>query len=1107
MTRTATVWIGIVTLVFGGNAGGAAEPAGSVLQVLQIDEHFGVAHPRQVIDFDLQQPVDPAKVHVVDAAGQPVLFQVLDGGKKVAIQTDLPAHQSRRWQLIQGAAPKQLPSEVTVAEHQEKGRSVYQITNGLTGVRVPMPVKMPAALWKPPNDLFNYGPSSPRLFLPAPVQGVLYRDGKWSATGPNGLVCLANKLINMEVRFLEKGPLKVVAQVGYTVEHPEYRYGAEQLKPAGRASYRCTITLLAGQPSVLFEEDTDLEMTWSMDLYDGLQPTTARYRGHSAKKKEYGAEPDGQVLRPGHARRPVDATVELRYDKPMRPSYTRTDTSWAPLSVWDRWAGNTGWYWQLLDAQAPAQANLVGFFAGRAGQAVGAANSGVCLFTQPAAADQPGARPKAGLSVSSYRRSASGQLFLQSRFQWGLFVGTKGHDLKPPAEVQPINQQMNLHGGFNLNKIHRYTLDFPDPPGGYGGLYMDRKAVAALLQKLRADKGGPNGKGFHGYLYNVDPPSRPLIDMWADPGGAKLQTAVAAVNQTAHEMLTAFVHGLGIYDPHYSYWHGGLAMMRHGVWIDQILADPRTTEEQRRQLKAAAVLFGNVLWDNDFVPMDNPHGLNLGTANMPVQQSGYRDFYALLLARHPTMIERAKLVDTRVRATVRRLINESGAEIGCPHYMGASFAPTLNTLMQLKQLGKDDPFRTESRLANFAAFYLNLLTPPEPRVGGKRALISLGDGSTEPSELFGVLGTGFRDADPALSARLMAAWHACGKPHSSFFGTTLLMIDDSLPATDPKLGDVSIPGYCSVLRHGWGTPNETAVWFVNGDHYSDHRHNDHGSLVIYALGKPLAIDWGSLYTPQAPGAYMHSGVVLEKEIGHAWDKDGPSLKAGGAWRESTLETFASFAEGAYARARFKAGQTVWTRAVLSIHADERQPILVIRDTFSGEGAQAAKVLTLNLMAEGDVETPAGKVAPALRRHPVKDHKGEEQDQLPSASRPFAVPAGAQRLGFKGKYDVDWDVYVVGDESQQALIGNWAVTPLGGFITDQEERQHILRVRGNGTFTTVILPWRRGEKPEGLSVSREGDAVVVKSATGTARIEPTGYTYAHKERSVTRRWDK
>ncbi len=1072
--------------------------AGQAGQTFRIQEHFGVAHPMQVIDFDLTSNVDPSQVHLVNESGQSVPFQILDDGKKIAVQTDLPAGASRRWQLVDGSAPESVKDGIQVATYQDQGRSLYQITNGLTGIRVPMPVQGPSPRYRPLADLFNYGPSYPRLFLPAPVQGILYRDGKWTAAGPNGVVFLANQLLRMDVRFLEKGPLKTVVQVSYLVEHPEYRYGQTRLAPAGRGEYRCTITVQAGQPSILFEEDTDLEMTWSINLYEGLQPTKGRYRGHHASKKEFGYEPDGQTYRLSHNRPPLDAEVDL-FDKAAIPTYTPGPGRGRWLSAWDPWAFDTGYYWQLFNPNASAEANLVGVFAGRASLARGAGASGVSVLTMPASEKRR--QPVAGLTVASYRRSASNQLFPRSHFHWGLFVGTKGTDLRPPTEIQPINRQMNLHGGFNLNKIHRYSPDFPDPPGGYGGLYMDRRAVETIKRKLT----GPQGKAFHSYLYNTEPTARPLVDMWSDRSGAKRSSAIREVLKTATDMLNAYVNGGGIYSFHWGYWHGGLAMMRHGIWIDQILADPRSTAEERRQIKSAAVLFANVLWDNDFVPLDNDTGLNLGTANMPVQQTGYRDFYALLLSRHPTMAERAGRVRDHAHALVQRLVNEYGAEIGCPHYIGASFAPTLNTLLQLKQLGPEDPFRTEPRLAKFAEFYLNLQTPPEPRVGRKRAFISLGDSSTEPAELFGVLATAFRDADPTLSARLMGAWHANGKPHSGFFGTTLLMIDEDLPAADPKLGDANFPGYYSVLRHGWGTPAETAVWFVNGDHYSDHRHADHGSVIIYALGKPLSVDWGSLYTPHAGGAYLHSGVVLEKALGHAWDKDSPSLDAGGWWTHSTQTAFATFAEGAYARAQFQSGKTTWTRSVLSLRCDERHPILVLRDSFTGADANAPKVLTLNLMATGEVDTPAGRMNPTLRLHPAREYKGGAADQLPSTGRPFDLRSGVNRLGFRGKHDVDWDVYTVSEEPQQAVIGNWAVTPWGMHVTDKEERQHILRVRGTRTFTTVILSWRRGEKPDELSVRNEGDAVVVKTAEGTVRIEPNGYTCAGKRKSLSRRF--
>ena len=684
----------------------------------------------------------------------------------------------------------------------------------------------------------------------------------------------------------------------------------------------------------------------------------------------------------------------------------------------------------------------------------------------------------------------------------------KGKDLGKATEVQNIARQMNLHGGFNLNKIHRLTLDFPDPPQGYGSLYMDREALAALKQKLREDSAGPHGKGYHAWLYRAEPYSRPLVDMWKDESGGKLDAAVAAVRKTAHGMLDAYVNGDGIYDFHYHYWHGGLAMMRHGIWIDQILSDERSTGEQRRQMKAAATLFANVLWDNDLVPLDNAHGLNLGTANMPVQQTGYRHFYAVMLARHPAMRENARRVEESVRRMVKRLINKHGAEIGCPHYMGASFAPTLNTLLQIKQQGKSDPFAQEPRLAKFAEFFMQLMTPPEPRLDGKRGFIPLGDGSIEPSEMLGELATGFRDANPELSKRLMGMWLENGKPHSGFFGCTFFMIDERLPQASPNLGDASFPGYMSVLRNDYGTRNETAVWLIAGDWHSDHRHNDHGSVIIYALGQPLSNDWSAIYTPHTPGSYTKSAVVFADSIKGGWAKDSPGVNVGTAWRSgSEQEKLRSFPEGAYTRAWMKTGskdkQSKWTREVIKIHADPAHPVIVIRDRFAGARAAAAKVMTLNLVAQGAVATAVGSITPVPRKHPRVGHNPKDPKHLlPSTSRIIKLTSGIQRFGFIGSQGIDFDVYTVGAK-REAIIGNWAAPIWGGHARNRYESQHILRIKGRGPFTTLIIPWRKGDKPSGLKVARKAKTIIISDGKTRTIIEPDGYRVKVKNKEIRR----
>jgi hypothetical protein len=157
------------------------------------------------------------------------------------------------------------------------------------------------------------------------------------------------------------------------------------------------------------------------------------------------------------------------------------------------------------------------------------------------------------------------------------------------------------------------------------------------------------------------------------------------------------------------------------------------------------------------------------------------------------------------------------------------------------------------------------------------------------------------------------------------------------------------------------------------------------------------------------------------------------------------------------------------------------------------------------MAEGAVETPVGPQTPPVRMHPAAEKPTDPATQMPSAGKVFPLSPGVNRLGFTGQTwkghpteGIDWDVYVVPTEPQQAHIGNWgnqASSSAGLFQAAQgrkyEERQHILRVRGTGSFTTVIVPWKKGKKPEGLEVSTNDGAITVKTATSHVTIAPDG----------------
>jgi len=199
---------------------------------------------------------------------------------------------------------------------------------------------------------------------------------------------------------------------------------------------------------------------------------------------------------------------------------------------------------------------------------------------------------------------------------------------------------------------------------------------------------------------------------------------------------------------------------------------------------------------------------------------------------------------------------------------------------------------------------------------------------------------------------------------------------------------------------------------------------------------------------------------------------------------------------------------LWTRSIWSLHPNENQPILVIRDEFAGRDANSHKLFSLNLMAEGKVDTPAGPMVPPLRSF----QKGNE---LPSAGKVFRLAAGLNRLGFAGQWGVDWDLYTISTESQDAFIGNWA----HGWHPNREnnefrlttgrpfeERQHILRINGTGAFGVLIMPYRKGKRRDDVEVKQDGGKIIITSKDERTIIADTFFAFQNGEKRVLATFD-
>ena len=399
-------------------------------------------------------------------------------------------------------------------------------------------------------------------------------------------------------------------------------------------------------------------------------------------------------------------------------------------------------------------------------------------------------------------------------------------------------------------------------------------------------------------------------------------------------------------------------------------------------------------------------------------------------------------------------------------------------------------------------------------------MVSLGDGNTEATPMHGMVASLLRSTTPALSSQLQWSWLSEGQPYGEFTAPSMLVIDPNAPASNPDLHSGNYLGYWSMFRHGFGTPNETAVWFVNGDFYSDHRHADDGQVTIYAHSAPLAIDWNAnLYYPQVPGGLQHNRVTREAEIGQPWNADNLSLAAGAKWGAAGVTQFAGFENSSNAQTSFLASDgTAWTRHVTTMAPNLTYPVIYVRDHFSGRGSSDSKVLTWNLMARGAVMTPTGEYTPIRR---LNTSGSNTPNVLPSNGPDYSLAPGLQHFLFTGQFwpahatkGIDWDLYLVPDGEQRFYIGSWGHNQQSSNEASQyektngtpfQESQYILRVQGTGSFATLILPYRKGEAPS-RTVTLEHCGIQIAQLTESLCMSEAGYQFSDRLRKILTTFD-
>jgi hypothetical protein len=878
----------------------------------------------------------------------------------------------------------------------------------------------------------------------------------------------------------------------------------------------------------MLETDTDLFSEFSLNLYAGVQPTRGRYNGHAASAAVYGHQPDGSVYPDKNNRPPQDALVDFSYGTAVEVSYNSSSTTRPWLGLWDLWAVDSGFYWHIYNHAGAASANMVGIYAGSPSRLIGAGFSGVGIYTRPG--------PDAGITVMSNLRGSDNSAYYYKtvyntiRFAWNIFAGTNadvpGYASPTLADVRTIPgiaKQFCLHGnGVTLEKLSRWQLSYSDPSRPFGAMYLPQTVISNKISRCRTDV------NYYQYLRSASSGSVDIWDMWRDTTGAKTHAMVTSVHAELANYIDDWANGWGYTSCKYTtqpWLLPGPKLDRY----DQLLGNEYLTASEKTKVKAGAAFFGNWLWDYDVYPlMTDPAGnitagVSMGSPNMPGQWIGTRSGYTWFLNSHPVLSNR--LSDSLPNWYQ---LNTNGVPNTCPHYAG-SLTPQFSTAKQRTLLGHND-WGTEPRLPLFGEWHMNMLSPPDVRLGGRRMLIP--DGDSEPGEMPTLIAenaTTCATVNPTLSRKLMWLWLNSGKPHSDFYGSTVLRIDDDLPGQAPQLGHAGFPGYGSVLRNAWNTPQETSVHTFNGSWYRDHRHGTTDNLAIYALGAPLALAWESMYNPHPSGPYLHNMVVPESNLGMSWNADFTTFSTAYApweWGSETLDLFVNFSQSGAAKHRSASAVSspnlTWTRSVRSMHPNANYPLILIKDAFSGARAGESMTYTLAQMATGAVATPAGSVTPTTRFWDVNN--GSNQ-QYPSGGTAYNLSSGLNRFQFTGQQfytnggqtavaAIDWDLYSVSPAGQQFCIGSWGHNNAGAqgagaayqaaSGTPYEQRQYLFRLKGAGGFKTLMVPRRKGQTAP--TVAQNGSTLVVTVNGETVNINDNDYSYTSTARDILSTYD-
>jgi hypothetical protein len=985
----------------------AAAPAAATRPSPDVVARFSVAEPLghrwsdERVHFDVELPAEPGPLHLVDAAGAAVPFElehVSPSRARVWTVLTLEPNATAALTLRRGAAAG-LPPLVSV--RREPGQLV--LANERVEVAVPL---------LPP------GVADVRS-LPPPLRAVRRAGGPWIGAAAWTSAEAAPAVLEATTTVIAEGAVRVAVR--------------QHLRFADGRSHDTVISLVARQDAALITEDADAVLPrtgWRLTL-----PGSVLWHNHFAAAE---GAPSWQLIEtppPADHERPVCS---------LRP----WSFWWAPRLC--EWAG----------FRPPGTDTLVGVLTLRPSRWSPAQAEGFQRTELPIVT-RPDGRAEIALTLGAAPDRPLHR-------EWALSAVAPPPGDAPAARLAVLRAQLVKLAEFPLDEVKDFGFDAAVAQRPHPWLLYDAAAVARAQRQAKTSPvlAARVQKGVE-YIARCNPldPAR-----HADgPLGSYRNYALHGLFETLPEMA------LAAGDPRYRRWLGAVAeglahrlvqlfieaperpaLGAYGPWFTEevtrlVLAWDLVADALPPEREAAvrrAMIFGaHVLAHPDY--WNVARGLASGNPNMTSSIVLPRGLLGVALAGHPEAEGWLRDAEEELKRELQDWVTPGGAWLEAPGYQSVSL-DAIFLLAQAIKNGTGRDYFAAPHLRETLDFYGFLLTAPDRRFavpGADPPMVLPSVGQTFAGWITpfnGWMAQATAASDPAYAARQQFYWKrqagmlGNGGRAKGFYPA---LTDADLPEAAPAETARAFPGFGSILRSSWTDPRQSYVAHRTGPNDQHYATGEHGSLVYYAKGAPLAVDWGNLYEPQVRGeAWYHNAVSFEA----APPESAMSGNLVG------VRSLPGFVHTSYGVTRGAQGQESHRHLMLVQSADPMgASYLILRDrTVDGRPGQR---FFWNLFCL------AG--APALR--PGEAH-------------------------FPGQNGIDLDTFVLSPAAAPMSTDQWKWRQYIFTWGDFTEEQHGIRVMKEGSrqdFFTVLYPRGPGEAAPRVRALADGAAARVDHSEG------------------------